>query len=60
MSIEAWLAFVAASTILLITGTTRSISTSAGTGSDPGRVDSPPTSTMSAPSAAIATAWIAA
>ena len=35
-----------------ITGTTRSISSSTGTGAAPGRVDSPPTSTRSAPSSA--------
>ena len=34
-----------------ITGTTRSISSAGSTGSAPGRVDSPPTSRMSAPSA---------
>ena len=40
-----------------ITGTTRSISSSAGTGSPlPGRVDSPPTSIMSAPSLIICVA----
>ncbi len=33
-----------------ITGSTRSISSAAETGSEPGRVDSPPTSRMSAPS----------
>ena len=37
------------------TGTTRSNSSASGTGSDPGRVDSPPTSIMSAPAAAMAT-----
>ncbi len=43
------------------TGTTRRTSSSAGTCAAPGRVDSPPTSMMSAPSAssrsAAATAW---
>src|SRR5919201_3376424 len=43
-----------------ITGRTRSSSTSAGTGSDPGRVDSPPTSRMSAPSAARRAPWATA
>src|SRR5689334_6563618 len=40
-----------------ITGSTRSSSTSSGTGSDPGRVDSPPTSSTSAPSAASSRPW---
>ena len=39
-----------------ITGNTRCNSVSAETPSDPGRVDSPPTSIMSAPAASIATA----
>ena len=39
-----------------ITGTTPSDSSSAETGSDPGRLDSPPMSTMSAPSDTI---WMA-
>src|ERR687892_304195 len=39
----------------LITGRTRLSSSSTVTWSDPGRVDSPPTSTMAAPSSAIAT-----
>ena len=39
-----------------MTGTTRSISSAAGTGSAPGRVDSPPISRMSAPASAIARA----
>src|SRR4051794_18857885 len=42
------------------TGTTRASSSSSGTGSDPGRVDSPPMSRMPAPSPAIARpCWIA-
>ena len=45
---------VSAAASRLITGTTRSRSSSAGTASAPGRVDSPPTSITSAPSAAIA------
>ena len=44
------------SVILRITGTTRRVSSSGGTTSEPGRVDSPPTSRRSAPSATI---WIA-
>jgi hypothetical protein len=44
------------SAIRRITGTTRWISSSGATTSEPGRVDSPPTSTSSAPSATI---WIA-
>src|SRR5579863_2377719 len=44
-----------------ITGRTRRSSWSSGTGSAPGRVDSPPTSRMAAPSSAIRTpCWIAA
>src|SRR4051794_33156653 len=39
------------------TGTTRSSSTSAGTDWAPGRVDSPPTSRISAPSAASSSPW---
>src|SRR5690349_10812915 len=40
-----------------ITGTTREISSSAETGAPPGRVDSPPTSMMSAPSEISRSAW---
>ena len=43
-----------------ITGTTRCISSSAGTTSEPGRVDSPPTSSRSAPSATICVACFTA
>src|SRR5690606_11283284 len=39
------------------TGTTRAASVSGATGSAPGRVDSPPTSMMSAPAATRARAW---
>jgi len=39
-----------------MTGITRRISSSAGTGSAPGRVDSPPTSTMSTPAEIISCA----
>ncbi len=39
------------------TGTTRSSSCWGGTGSAPGRVDSPPTSMIAAPSASIRSAW---
>ena len=42
--------------IAAITGTTRAISSSAETGAAPGRVDSPPTSMMSAPASSIARA----
>ncbi len=40
-----------------ISGTTRAISSSAETGAAPGRVDSPPTSIMSTPSAISRRAW---
>ena len=39
------------------TGRTRRASSSASTGWNPGRVDSPPTSMMSAPASSIATPW---
>src|SRR5215212_3334139 len=44
----------------LITGTTLRASSSCGTGSEPGRVDSPPTSIISAPSSSMAAAREAA
>jgi hypothetical protein len=40
-----------------ITGSTRRNSSSTGTGSAPGRVDSPPTSTQSAPSSSSRRPW---
>ena len=43
-----------------MTGMTRSVSTSTGTGSENGRVDSPPISSMSAPSAASLRPWVTA
>ena len=43
-----------------ITGRTRSSSTASGTSTAPGRVDSPPTSSRSAPSAARASPWATA
>src|SRR5215210_1083186 len=46
--------------ISLITGTTRRASSSGGIGSEPGRVDSPPTSIIRAPSSSMAVAWATA
>ena len=43
-----------------ITGTTRRSSSASPTGSAPGRLDSPPTSTRSAPSATMAMPWATA
>ena len=43
-----------------MTGSTRSCSTAAGTGWAPGRVDSPPTSSRSAPSASSRSPWVMA
>ena len=45
---------------VLMTGTTRRFSTSASTRTAPGRVDSPPTSIMSAPCATSSRAWLMA
>ena len=56
VSIETRTAPASAST----TGMTRASSSSWGTGSAPGRVDSPPTSTMSAPSATNWRPWVTA
>jgi len=44
----------------LMTGTTRAVSSASNTGIAPGRVDSPPTSRMSAPSSASFRAWATA
>ena len=57
MSTEICSARVPSAAIPSMTGTTRSSSSSAGTGSAPGRVDSPPTSTIAAPSAISRRAW---
>ena len=49
-----------AARIASTTGTTRRISSATGTGSDPGRVDSPPTSRISAPALIMSSAaWTA-